>query len=582
MDPEERIHAVNEFTRLVTRPPDESPITTILDTGVNHANPLVGIALHQDDCLAVNGNWDVNDHSGHGTNMAGIALYGDLEAKMDDNLNFELSTRLESIAVQAPPGAPAMHANTALESAVTLLSNDNRQRVLCLAQTAPQDLSDGRQSALSGVVDRAAWNGGNAGRLVCVAAGNVVPNFDKRFPAGDYDMRNAEHRLQSPGQAVNALTVGASTDKCSDDWEAVAAAGDLCPSSRTSQRWQIHYAYKPDIVMEGGNHERDEDEPFSFASAQTLLLTAGKNYPNHPFAWTGETSAATARAAGIGTRLLAQYPEFWGETLRGLMVHNAEWTLAMLDRMDELQSLGLSERDALLNILQCYGWGVPNEERLFRSAGDALTLIAEDYLQPYRNVQGKVTLKEMKYFKLPWPTEILRQLNQEEVEMRCTLSYFTEPDPHAASRSRWDRYPSHRLRFAVKLPDDTHLEAQARVNQLANEEDVEDLEDDGAFGLSDGSDKGWTLGDRRRRRGTIHHDIWTGKAFELQKRDGVSVFPVRGWWGDRKDSELHNRAVRFSLIVSIRTRRSDVDLYALAKTKVKPENLVSNTIAARW
>jgi hypothetical protein len=578
MDPEERMQAVDEFTRLVTSPPEGSPYTTILDTGVNHANPLLRVALDQDDCLAVDPVWAVNDHSGHGTNMAGIALYGDLEAKMDDKLNFALSTRLESIAIQAPAGQATMHAFNALEKAVSLIGGDDRKRVLCLAQTAPLDLSDGRQSALSGVVDRAAWNGGKNGRLVCVAAGNVTPNFDKRFPTGAYDMRNAEHRLQSPSQSINALTVGASTDKCSDDWDPVAIAGDLCPSSRTSQQWNIHYAYKPDIVMEGGNQEREEDEPFSFASRQTLLLTAGKDYPQHPFAWTGETSAATARAAGLGTRLLSQYPEFWGETLRGLMVHNAEWTPAMLDRKQELQDMGMSERDALLVMMQCYGWGVPNEERLFRSAGDALTLIAEDTLHPYRNEDKKVKLREMKYFKLPWPAEILRALNQEEVELRTTLSYFAEPDPHAASRSRWDRYPSHRLRFAVKLPNDTDLEAQARVNMFAKEEDVEDLEDDDSLSISDGTDAGWTLGDRRRRRGTIHHDIWTGKAFELQKRDGVSVFPVRGWWGDRKDPMYHERAVRFSLIMSIRTKRTDVDLYALAKTKVKAANLVASPI----
>ncbi len=35
----------------------------------------------------------------------------------------------------------------------------------------------------------------------------------------------------------------------------------------------------------------------------------------------------------------------------------------------------------------------------------------------------------MKYFKLPWPSSELAKLNQTTVEMRCTLSYFVEPDP---------------------------------------------------------------------------------------------------------------------------------------------------------
>src|SRR3546814_8669786 len=86
-------------------------------------------------------------------------------------------------------------------------------------------------------------------------------------------MRNSEHRLESPAQAVNALTVGAATERQSDAWQGFAPVGDLCPSSRTSQTWEQHDAYKPDIVMEGGNHILDDDPLFSRATNHTLLLT---------------------------------------------------------------------------------------------------------------------------------------------------------------------------------------------------------------------------------------------------------------------------------------------------------------------
>jgi hypothetical protein len=580
-DPDERTQVLDSLMDLVASPRSDAPITMLLDTGVNYANPLVGVAIAPEDCRTIEPSWVTNDHMGHGTNMAGIALYGDLEQAINDGLPVNLTTALESIVLTAPEGAAPVPAHDAIERSVAMINIDGRARILCLAQTAPNDTDDGRQSALSGVVDRAAWNGGTDTRLICVAAGNASANVDKRFPIGPYDMRNAEYRLESPGQAVNALTVGAVTHKYYEDWEMVAGEGDLCPSSRTSQRWDVHYAYKPDIVMEGGNHVCDGDEPFFFQSPETMLLTAGHNYPSKPFGWTGETSAATARAAGLATRLQAQYPEFRAETLRGLMVHSAAWTPAMLDRFNELRKLGLSEHDARVNILSCYGWGIPDEERLFRSAGDALTLIAEDELRPYKRREKSVLLREMKYFVMPWPKEILKELNQELVELRCTLSYFAEPDPHAASRSRWDRYPSHRLRFAVKAAGDTHLEAQQRVNQYAGEEDVEDLEDQLSLGTSQASDAGWTIGDRRRRKGTIHHDIWKGRAYELAERDGISIYPVRGWWADRKNPDYHDRAVQFSLIVSIRTESTDIDLYAEALSKAKAANLVGATAVTR-
>src|SRR3546814_1664607 len=86
----------------------------------------------------------------------------------------------------------------------------------------------------------------------------------------------------------------------------------------------------------------------------------------------------------------------------------------MLARAKQLETLGISKQDAFETMLQCYGWGIPNEERLFRSAGDALTLIAEDKLQPYKLQDNRISLREMKYFKLPWPTDILKSLRSEE------------------------------------------------------------------------------------------------------------------------------------------------------------------------
>ena len=573
-DPEERMEMLEGVMELVSSPSNTAPITTILDTGVNHANPLVGIALDPSDCLAAEDHWPTNDHAGHGTMMAAMALYGDLEAKIDLGFPIALETGLESIVVSAPKGASIAHAHDTLESAINLIQPDGRNRILCLAQTAPKDLATGRQTPLSGVVDRASWNGGENSRLFCVAAGNVQGTFDRRYPVNAYENRNADHRIESPGQAVNALTIGAVTQKTHEEWDLVASEGDLCPSARTSQNWDIHYAYKPDIVMEGGNQVRDHDELFSFQHNETMLLTAGRNYPNQPFAFTGETSGATAQAAGLATRLQARYPEFRAETLRGLMVHSAEWTPAMRKRLKNLQKQPITKQTALFTMLRCYGWGIPDEARLFRSAGDALTLIMEDDFQPYKADQnGNLTLREMKYFKIPWPTVILmEQLGQEDVEMRCTLSYFVEPDPHAASRNRRDRYPSHGIRFTVKTPGDTDLETQQKVNEYASEEDVEDLDSTGSLGVSE-KDTGWLLGDKYRRRGTIHHDLWKGKGYQLAERDGIAVYPVRGWWGDRKGAGYENEVVRFSLIVSIRTKSTDVDLMVEAMTKARAKNL---------
>lgn len=217
-------------------------------------------------------------------------------------------------------------------------------------------------------------------------------------------------------------------------------------------------------------------------------------------------------------------------------------------------------------LLSRFGWGVPNEVRLFESARNALTLIVEDRLAPYRRGDGgSLPLKEMKYFELPWPEAALRALGSTAVEMRCTLSYFVEPDLHAVARDRIERYPSHRLRFDVKRYGEDHGQARARVNALADETDP----------VEDTSDDGWVLGPVHRHRGTLHHDIWSGPAHQLVERGGISVLPVRGWWGDTRRFDRDGRSVNFSLLVSIRTPETPgANLFTEVLAQIKPSLLV--------
>ncbi len=64
------------------------------------------------------------------------------------------------------------------------------------------------------------------------------------------------------------------------------------------------------------------------------LLTTNYRFAagQRPFVTFQDTSAAAALAANLVTNLLARYPDFTPETLRGFMVHSAHWTEAMTTR----------------------------------------------------------------------------------------------------------------------------------------------------------------------------------------------------------------------------------------------------------
>lgn len=559
LPPTERVAQIRGIAARVIPAPPPAPWVTLLDTGVNPASPLLAMALPQSRCRAVASAWSPLDPDGHGTKMAGVALYGDLGAVAPGSDRIPLEIALESIAVFNPGSAVRIPARTAISRGVVRAEQDEEHsRVYCLSATAVGEPEDGRPGATSGTLDGLAFNNGIKTRLFCVAVGNVTTAPDQPYQVSSYLNLNRDHGIQSPAQALNVLSVGAVTNKCSGP-APVADAGGLSPRSRTAQAWDGR-AHKPDIVMEGGNHGRDPDGLTSRPHGPDMIVTTS-NRPNS-ITLTGDTSAAAAAAARLAARVMARYPAMRAETVRGLLAHGADWTPAMRERHQAMIRAGSPELDATLAILDCFGWGVPDEERIFWSASNALTLIVEDELRPYKKESQNVTLKEMKAFRLPWPDTALGALGATDVELRCTLSYFIQPDIHSAGLGRKQFYPSHGLKFDLQRFEETESRALRRVNKAVTTLDPNT------------NDNGWLLGWRKRIRGTLHHDVWRGPAYQLVGRRLINVTPMRGWWAASSAIEPQEIPVRFSLIVSIRTPQTVNDLVAEVRNAVPAGLLV--------
>jgi hypothetical protein len=360
--------------------------------------------------------------------------------------------------------------------------------------------------------------------------------------------------VESPGQAWNVLTIGAYTEKVEitgygrEGWNALAPRGDLSPTSRTSNfNWEPQWPSKPEVVLEGGNLGVDPANNQATGVDGLKLLSTSRHFPNPYFQPASETSAATALASRICALVQSQYPELWPETIRALIVNSAEWTTAML------ASLPANPIKAeLRQFLGRYGYGVPNTERALWSKRNALTLVAEDSIQPYMRSATQAKLNQMKTFSLPWPRAALQALEAENVSMKVTLSYFIEPNPSETARNRNSRYASHGLRFAVKMADEDDGHFQKRINKLAREEGEK---------VKVPADDGWLLGSQLRSKGSLHHDIWTGPASDLARRGSIAVFPVSGWRKDRPHLAKVEKIARFSLVVSINTPGIETDIY---------------------
>ena len=77
--PKEMGQWVDDLRQRTQPPSTDAPSVCLLDTGVNAGHPLLQLAVDPSDLHAVKPRWRVDDHDGHGTSMAGLALYGDLQ-----------------------------------------------------------------------------------------------------------------------------------------------------------------------------------------------------------------------------------------------------------------------------------------------------------------------------------------------------------------------------------------------------------------------------------------------------------------------------------------------------------------------
>lgn len=542
---------------------------TLLDRGVSRAHPLIAPALAVADRHAAEPAWGLEDAVGHGTQLAGLALFGDLTAAVQTMNPIQIRHRLESAKIIPDAG----HNPHDLLGAVTRKGinaaeiTGDRRRAFTLATTTEDDTPhDGAPTSWSSEVDQ--LTSGVSGdkkikRLLLVSAGNTNQNqFGNHNYLAVCDLPNNE--VESPAHAWNAICVGAYTEKnvlpAGEVGVPLAPVGDLAPSSRTAS-WSSHWPLKPDVVFEGGNWVVVGAPP-PMAHSSLSLLTTDHQYPQRAFTTTGATSGATALAARAVTEIWSDYPDLWPETIRALFVSSARWTPQMMSHLPAKPAKG-----DYATLFTRYGYGVPDLDRARRSASNALTLIVQDTIKPYRKADkhsSQHVHNEMKVFRLPWPVEQLRRLVDAPVKLRVALSTFVEPNPSEPARGSKFRYASHNLRFKLNRPNEDEPVFLARISKAAEQPDGPAIEED----------DNWTFGPNRRDVGSLHIDELVCPASDLARRNLIAVHPVAGWWKTKTVPDPQDLVARFALIVEIDAGEVDAELYAEVQAAVEILNVV--------
>ncbi|AKS32775.1 hypothetical protein AFA91_13770 [Mycolicibacterium goodii] len=533
-------------------PPASAAVVAVHDTGVDSAHPYVTPVLLGAESV-VPGTTGAADSDGHGTQMAGVAVYSTLADGVADGLIYAdawlVAMRLLDSAAE-PGGDPergVLWAERTTESVEVAESFAGDRPVIHNLSIGADNVTTGRtdRTAWSVAADLLAWNNGN-GRMLVVAGGNAESITDR----DDYPFINlGPPFLQQPAQAWNVLTVGGYTalatltaeDESSGYPTPLAARGQLSPHSRTAP--VANRPIKPDIVMEAGNTAPGgglENPEAQGLSVLTLRSTTGG--PASLLRRTYKTSPAAAAASNALARIATTHPDLTPATWRALLVHTARWPEPAVVQFPDRRDL-----------LRAFGYGVPRPERAMSSDSNRPVMIYEGSLTPSRH-DGPNADRRADFIELPFPEDELDAVGESNVELTVTLSYFAEPTDNLTRRA----YAGGRLRWDLQGPTETADSFRARINRIVLDQ-----------GMAPGSGSyAWEIPAEDRSRGTLQHDYARVPAASIAGARLLAVYPVLGWWEDSREGWVKD--LPYSVVVSVDFGEADIDLHSILAEALVP------------
>ncbi len=386
-------------------PHGDEPVVGVLDSGVLAGHPLLRGWVVEEIDLSEEGT--AVDLHGHGTQVAGLAVYGDI-ARCIDSGSWEPQVLIASAKVlqrdqvfQDVTVFPEhRRPDAVVDQAIRLLHRERGCRVFNLSAGNRDDVyAAGRQFAWAEVLDRLARE---LDVVIVVAAGNesdpVMPHgahTREGFQAGvrDATLSNPSARILNPATASIAVTVGSiarSEAPRTADSFAGAPRGAPAPFSRVGPGYEskpTQRSVKPDFVAYGGNlavsqfaggRPRWVERDIHLGEPTTRLNTDGGRLLT---AVNGTSFAAphVSNAAALALEAVATARgEASANAARALLGVAAQTPPCGDDWLRDPKAEGSWER------LRLAGFGMVNVERVRESLSNDVCLLASDDLEEDR------------------------------------------------------------------------------------------------------------------------------------------------------------------------------------------------------
>lgn len=521
-------------------PPHDAPAVAVLDSGLTSGHPLLGAAVG-DAQGYLQPHRSANDTTPHwhGTFVAGLALYGDVQSAIQQR-QFVPQLRLFSGKVFEDDGQDqAEFVEKAVEDAVRDLHGQYSCKVFNLSFGDLNKVYDGRHlRGLAYTLDRLTRE---LGVLFVVPTGNLqldrLPqDARERYPNYLFE---AHARLLDPATALNALTVGGiSRFEATRDAQrhphtiedhVLASANQPFPLTRRGP--SINGAIKPDVVEHAGNLA------LMRASGRPRHTGLGVVSINGGFATGGSafkedigTSYAAPQVAHKAARLLTAVPDASPNLLRALIGAHARWPEAC----EAL--LGPSNRpEGRERLLQLIGYGRVDDTALYRSLDHTVTLLAEELIG---NDQHH-------FFELPLPDSFWAN-GRRSREIAVALAYSPEV--------RTTRLDYRRAKLWFNLVVAANLDEVTQAFRRNREE-----------GIGEHGNGRWLPNDARKN-GTLQVSRWT---FRQAPSRGDHVFVVVTRQDSAWSQEEHRAEDEPYALAVVLADRTNAQLYAQVRAALQ-------------
>lgn len=371
----------------------------IADSGIR-SHPLIKDAIADRIALPssnrkIRQDVDIDD-VGHGTEVAGIALYGDVNKCICDK-EFDPQVWIYSAKIMYNDGSgnaifdeKSLLENQLKDAVEKIIEKHARCRVVNISfGNADRQMTVGqRQFRIASLIDELSTKYSDV--MFTIAAGNNTNDVDDRESYPNYFLEDGKRtKIIDPATSAHGITVGSIFL-----YDLHSSGSSDFPSPFTCVGPGLRGMIKPELVDYGGGYDQD-----------LITINPGWIHDGRLFAFNRGTSYSAPKVAHYLARLKNAFPERSRNYLKALILSSAVIPPERPDPLDKISLCG-SNTD-LQNILNIYGYGKPDLDRASYSELNRVLLTYD----------GKTKLDRVELFTIRLPEEFIEEKGSRAIDV---------------------------------------------------------------------------------------------------------------------------------------------------------------------